>query len=122
MSNKKKDPKKYYLRKFLNPQGQYTVAAVLAESKVEIGTYGNSVGIYNTLCIADCNRNINLELPCGDEEDIKSSMYKLNTLIEACQGIKAQIEVGRRLRLEAEAEEKRKKAEKAEKEKEPTNG
>jgi len=67
----------FYSRKWLNREGHYGTAFILAK----VGKKGNS-GIDATVTLSDCYRQIDLSFDVCDREDLENSRFKLDNIIE----------------------------------------
>jgi hypothetical protein len=94
-------PPKFFIRRFLNKDPHYSVAAIVAK----IDRYGDT-----ELRISDCNNSISLSLHGGDhnrEDEWDNNMYKLDTIVEVVQALRNQI--AKQARKDGWVEPKRRK-------------
>jgi len=77
---------RYFRREFLNREGWYLGAHVLAT----VGEDGN----YGRVNIADCDRVVRLEFDGEDREQLRNSLHKLDVLIETFTAVRQQLTDG----------------------------
>lgn len=89
-------------RSFLNKPGLVSLTSCISYT-VQLSSYNEDL-IKENLCnncnidfaISDCRRNINLEFDVYKEETYENSLYKLDTIIKACQLMKKDLSKARK--------------------------
>lgn len=90
---------RYFRRAFLNREGWYLGAHVLAT----VGSEGN----YARVNIADCDRVIRLEFSGEDAQELRNSLHKLDLLLTTLTEVRGELTSGYAAVQEAKAESKR---------------
>lgn len=80
-------------REFLNENTEVSLNSSIGY-RVDIHTYSSELkkrGLYDQSTIdfkiTDCSRSINLEFRLHSKEDMKNSLFKLNTIIDVCNSM-----------------------------------
>lgn len=90
---------RYFRREFLNREGWYLGAHILAT----VAERGN----YARVNIADCDRVVRLEFDGEDKGQMRNSLHKLDVLITTLTDVRNELSVGYAAYRKAEAERKR---------------
>lgn len=75
-----KQPKKVYVREFLNAKGHHTTGTILASFNCGHNEYSGSFWGEMDLSISDCSRKIELSLPFSDLNNKKQTQNTINKL------------------------------------------
>jgi hypothetical protein len=82
--------KPFYRRRFLNRRGRHAGAYVLAECKVEKYPQRSEIDAYVT--IADCSRQVTIDLTCATKAEISNALRKAELLRDTFDDIARAIE------------------------------
>lgn len=94
----------YYQRQFLNREGHYGLAAFMASIEEP-----DEYGLYATVNVSDCNRNITLDFNGGNQEEFDNNVEKLDKLISSLQEFRRSYKKATRKALRLVAKRKAKK-------------
>lgn len=90
---------RYFRREFLNREGWYLGAHILATVAKEPN--------YGRVTIADCDRAIRLELDGEDKGQMRNSLYKLDVLITTLIAVRQELTDGYAAHRKAQAKRER---------------
>ena len=89
-------------RAFLNEPYLTSLTSCISY-KIELTAYNKDIieaDLYDQtsidFAISDCSRNIYLDFNIDNEEEMKNSLFKLDTIIETCMAMKKDLKIARK--------------------------
>lgn len=100
-----KEKTHFYVRQFLNQEGYHSSAFILAQ----VTTGGSEWSSDATLIVADCNRQIQLDMSLHGDDGRKNTLYKLDLLVETLQQFRKAVKKEAKIVARREAVRERKR-------------
>ena len=98
----KREKKIGYRRSFLNEPYMTSTSSCISYN-IKVSSWHKKLieeNLYNSARIefsmSDCSRNIHLDFDIQSKEDMRNSLFKLDTIINTCQAMKEDLKIARK--------------------------